>query len=484
MATAETDTATIDAIEITCRRCDKLAERKDGDGNTTTSWQPLKGGAPPQPKGWHRLGEGLFCPTCWHEGFAMRAIQLPVASVMEGYDSEWTQANTKAGWQAFRAALRQSAQQAARFSNLALSELYAADKAPLIETTDGKTGKTKTKLPPMPKVSLYGLGREAFAELDSQSLGSLIQKATAKYKEKRWDLRVTRKTSLPVYRELPVPLPAKDARLEISHAHQADVPAEKRKPGTSVVFVRVRVAGKRFTLRLRNGGGDKGGRYSFLRKIAALEKVGDGRALQGEVSLLEKSASGAHGNAGSARADNGAPKFATQVFATVSVYLPKEKGERRDLELTVKTGPERLWTVFVGSREEAAWVLNEDQARRWSIARRAALQRLSDDAKFERRSRLRGVKIEPADLAERCRAISENYQRRLDDWAHKAAAMLAGFAKRQGASTVNYDDADKSFSPSLPWFKLRVLVQQKLDFFGINFKHLAELPQSGDNGDA
>lgn len=446
---------------------------------------PLKDGGEPCPRGWHRLAGALWCPKCWEDNFALRSIELPVASVIQEYaggnPGEWSQEACRAGWEAFRKALRQSSLEAAQYSNLALAELYAADRAPIEKKEDGKV-----KLPTLPAVPLYQLGRDRFPELDSQSMGSLKQKAQAKYREQRWDLRVTAKESLSTYRRgLPVPIPAKDARLEVSHRHQEGVAEEDRGQGRGQPFLFVRLAGQRFTLRLRSGAGDRGGHYSFWRKVAALERVESGQALQGEVKLYERrTPSLAHRNGGSTRAAPGAPSGATRVFAAIAVWLPKEKGEREQVEIRVVTSPDRLWNVFVNGNEDRPWLLNEEQARRWVIARRKRLQSLSEDAKFERRSRLRGEPVQPADLASVRQRISDTYKKRLDDWAHKVSMMLANFAKRQRAFRVVYDDREKGWSPGLPWFKIQSMLQDKLNRFGIEFLHAKDLEEEASEQDA
>src|SRR5206468_3314390 len=63
--------------------------------------------------------------------------------------------------------------------------------------------------------------------------------------------------------------------------------------------------------------------------------------------------------------------------------------------------------------------------------------------------------------------VCTKYRRRLDDFCHKAAAMLAGFARRNRVAQVEYDDSDQEYLPGFCWFKLRTLCAEKLSAVGI-----------------
>lgn len=465
--------AASEKIIVVCCKC-----------STTIEATPLKDGSEPQPRGWHRLAGALWCPKCWADNFALRSIVLPVASVIEGYASgesgEWGQEACAAGWKAFRTALRVSSRQAAQYANLAISECFAADQEPLLPTKrkrkrqeeEGEEEIDGVKLPKLEYPDSRPKGRQRFSELDSQSLGSVHQKAQAKYREQRWDLRVTCRKSLASFRsDLPVPVPAKDARLEVSHKHQQTVAEGERQPGRGEPFLRLRLAGHQFTLRLRSGAGNKRGEFSFWRKIAALEKIECGEALQGEVKLFERKMGEANGRNGAQnRAAPGAPAYGTRVFASIACWLPKDKGEREQVTIRVVTGPDRLWTIFVGDSAEPINV-NEEQARRWVIVRRTRLHALSEDHRFERRSRLRGCPVQPSDLAGPRQRISDTYDRLLKDWSHKAARILANLAKRRRACRVVYNDSDKRWCPKFPWFMVWTMFQNNLNEFGIEGVH-------------
>jgi hypothetical protein len=49
--------------------------------------------------------------------------------------------------------------------------------------------------------------------------------------------------------------------------------------------------------------------------------------------------------------------------------------------------------------------------------------------------------------------------------------MVAGYAQRRRFAAVEYRDADQSFCPQFPWFRLRELIRQKCDEVEIEFEH-------------
>src|SRR5262249_4554877 len=152
----------------------------------------------------------------------------------------------------------------------------------------------------------------------------------------------------------------------------------------------------------------------------------------------------------------------TEVFAAVSVLLQRDKGERADSALIVKTCKDCLWQVFCAGREQH-WEMNEDQAKGWVIAHRARLFRISQDRWFERRrprkerAGLNGLRADPP----------KKYDYLFRAWCQKAARMLVTLARRQKCGHIDYDDSETGFCPGLPWFKLRAMIEQKCSEFNV-----------------
>ena len=434
---------------ITCDATGKTAETASA-----------KDGSPKLPRGWRKIGGQTYSPEAKKALYCPRSIRVPVASVVEGYDPpDWSVERCRLGWQSFRSAVKQASRTAAQIGNAMLFELARLDSLPLQEGENGK------KLPKWPLATkdvwkrLYAVGREQFPEFDSQSLAAIRQRAWRRYNDRergRFQIRVLGTVSLPTFRDgIPVPLPAKDCKLWFG---------DSKKP-----FLRFRLAGQRFTVRLRGG-------FRFARQIAALEKAVADPNLRGEVSLCLRQVGASHHNGLATRSQPGANAKKTEIIVAVSVLLPRDQGERTHGALIVKTCKDRLWQVFCAGRAQL-WDLNEDQAKGWVIAHRARLFRINQDRKLERlwpRKAKAGLNGLTADLAKK-------YDDRFRDWCHKAARMLVNFARRQKCGRIEYDDTETGFCPGLPWFKLRSMIEQKCAEFGIEFVHQSA---SGDNASA
>jgi len=140
-------------------------------------------------------------------------------------------------------------------------------------------------------------------------------------------------------------------------------------------------------------------------------------------------------------------------------WLPrKEVSEQESSTLTVRTASDKL-LIAVNPRNEQLWVYNGDHLRRWSFEHRAQLQRWSEDAKYENRP-------VPC-FSERRKMAARKYRNRMDSATHEIAAQLAGYAKRRHFSNVCYNDAEHVFCEGFPWFRLRQLIEEKLNAHGI-----------------
>jgi hypothetical protein len=334
-------------------------------------------------------------------------------------------------------ALRTSFKQAAQVGTWAMRELAKADNGE-VQRTKGDDGKTKIKLAkPEPSKHLYGMARELAPDLDSQSVGSVLQRARKKYAETRWDQRVLLKISLPKFGfPSPVPIPQKETKVSFDDNDQ--------------LWLSVRISGTRFNLRLACG-------RDHHRQRAAIRKGLAGEARFGEVTLTGK-------------ADESGKL--SEIKARFAVEMQNEKRERTAV-LRVATAKDRLWTVLLEGRDQT-WNLNEDQIKNIVFAHRNRVQRLADDDKFERRhSRKKNGGIKA--VRER---IAEKYANRMSDFCHKAAAMLVGFAVRNHVGCIEYHERAERFVTEFPWFKLRSFVEQKATQNGISVVLIEESSES------
>jgi transposase len=148
-----------------------------------------------------------------------------------------------------------------------------------------------------------------------------------------------------------------------------------------------------------------------------------------------------------------------------AVWLPRQKPPREEARLmTVRTSSSGLWTVLLQGHERL-WELHEDHIRRLVVAHRERLQRISDDTKFERRC----PKHEHRHIKDARPRLCDRQDHRLADFCHKASRMLVNSALRNRVGRLEYDDRDKKWLPTFPWFKLRKLVAEKCEEAGIKF---------------
>ena len=412
-----TDTKT---LSVTCPSC----------GRSVTT-KPLGATDEPSlPRNWKRLNDVPTCPECVGNAYVRRGAWLPVASVSREYVGEsWDEPEHAAGWQEFRVALRESWRTAARLYNWALVEFAKTDTAvPVAGKKGGLVPGPWDRKAAVNTVRVLCRTRfpEIDSQIDSQGKYAILAKAEADYFRSRFERQVLCASVLPECRSGELPLPVPFAAVNRIWLHEGHV------------YLRLRVAGRRFTVKLAAGN-------RHWRAVRAVESsLPDGRV--GELKIQERG---------------------RDVMVGFSLLLPRETGERRDVVVRVATVKESLWSVVVDGREHS-WDLHDDQVKQAITAYRRRLARISDDLKMERR---RPHENSAAFEAARDR-MSEKYRARLHDYCHKAAAILCGLARRHKASRVEYDDREQAYFGRFPWFKLRTLVAEKLVAIGVEFAHV------------
>ncbi len=92
------------------------------------------------------------------------------------------------------------------------------------------------------------------------------------------------------------------------------------------------------------------------------------------------------------------------------------------------------------------------------------LRRFSEDAGKLRQRRKRER------MNECRRRFCERHNRRNHTWIHQAVALVTSFAVRQRCGTIEYDDTERSYLASFPWYALRDQFSIKCDELGISLR--------------
>lgn len=158
-----------------------------------------------------------------------------------------------------------------------------------------------------------------------------------------------------------------------------------------------------------------------------------------------------------------------------------------DKILIVKTDPVAF--IAASCNEHSVWVLNADDVKRQyayygHLVRRIEehenhRQRFADDQKYYKRTRRQRRNSILAAQDRNC----TKHRNWVDNWIGNAVVEIADYAKRIGASTVHYDDTDKSFCPKFRWFEFANKLNQKLQERSIGYIHVSNLqPEADEDG--
>lgn len=386
--------------------------------NQTADVGLTKAGEPRIPNGWKRFGDQYVSPEGQRRAYVCRGLTVPVGQVVV-HGQEWTEENFRAGWTEFRRCLAISWRQCAQVANWWIAEVAKADNRPILRNGN------KVKLPKLvyDQKALNALCRQTFPDLDSQSVYAVARLAVRRYEADRWAIRVECSKSLPSVRH-PAPLPI---RVEDSPML---TPLD---PDGSIVF-RLRIAGTRFSVRLKNTA-------NFERQLISIRRAALGEIPRGAISLRDHDG---------------------QVLLTLAAWLPKDPGPREVTEtFLVRTDPNALLVGEMAGRN--VFVMNEDELARWHKAHLCYLQRMRQDLKAERRIERQARRNMLRALDRRC----AKHARRVQDRLHKVASIVANHAKRRRVAAIVYDDEHHDYLPTFPWYRLKGLITEKCDAFGI-----------------
>lgn len=274
------------------------------------------------PKSWKRLEGDSICNLCWRKRYILRAVTLPIATVV---DIPWTE---------FTGMVRELWAQTTQASNWMLTELYIRDR---------KRTEAEPKLALMPPAYLYPEVRPRFPALPPQTVASLEQAVKQKYMKRRYEVIWTCSASLPTYR-YPTPVPIHNQSWSVFEDGKDQV-------------VSVRFADQRVNFKLRTGA-------RYFRQRSSVAAMINGTAIRGELALYR------HGR---------------ELMCKIAGWFPRTGSVAdRDGTLTVRTSAEGLLTA-VNMKDEKLWQYHGDQVRRWIAEHEKVLQRWADDSKAEHR---------------------------------------------------------------------------------------------------
>lgn len=320
-------------------------------------------------------------------------------------------------WEELRTAMALMWGQTTSASNWMMTQLYARD----VRRTPGDV-----KMPPMARVYLYPEARERFPSLPSQSIASLEESIQRKYRAKRYEVIWTCAASLPTHR-YPTPFPVPAQGWSASTEDQRSV-------------VSVRIGDQRWRLRLKQG-------PQFRRQLNSFRLIASGSAVPGELAIYEHDG----------------------IMVKIAAWLPRAlTPELNESKLTVRTSADCL-LIAINPKDEKIWSYNADHLRRWAAEHRNQLQRWAEDQKYEQRP--------VPSFAARRTAASRKFRDRMNSATHEIAAQLASYAARRRFGSVQYDDSNHAYlGDGFPWFRLRSLIEEKLDARGIKLELPASAP--------
>jgi hypothetical protein len=380
--------------------------------------KPTANGLPRLPTRWHRLSDQIVCANCWSQKYMLRAVTFPVTGPV-GRD-----------WKDLRAALVSCWAHSTALANWCVTELAKADVVRM--PNDGKT------LPAMPRIYLYPEARRRFPDMSATALNAVLHTTERRYRKARLGVIWRCEANLPRYR-YPAPYPVNNQGWKAYYGPD------------KAPLVDLPLAGERWTLRLDSW-------WNRKRQLLSFGKIVSGEAVKGELAIYRVRANpGDHRSGIKESSNGGGPAVHYRIMVKMSAWLPrKETGARQGL-LTVQTGTDCLWMV-----DGEPW-LYADNVRRWCENHSRFLKRVSSDNKYEKRWPKRARANLTAYRELRCQKFHNRIRSAVQEWT----AMLVNYADRRGIAEIQYDDSEKSYLTSFPWYDMARLLQQKSDDRGI-----------------
>lgn len=435
--------------------------------------KPAKSGEAKLPAGWKRHDSHIYCRDCWKKSFILRAVTLPVGSVIDGGE-----------WGEFFSACKDNWRHATDVANWAVTELARNDTPR--KASDERLATFKAPY-------LYPGARDVAPEMTPTSVVALLHAVEGRYRKARLATLWFRTQSHPVYR-YPVPLPI----------HAQSWQCVEGDGGRACISFRL--GARRWLVSLATA--------RHKRQLVAWRRILRGGAIATELSILgQEGRHNDHRNDGEERQAGGGRRKTMRVMAKLVAWFPRKEGRVRDGVLYLRTDGTSFWVYHVGTSGEVKH-LKAEHLKRWQAQHRRFLAGASDGAAGEGESGKPPVPIDkirsrqaqhrrhldamaddmkhekrwPKDVrrqtGERRDLWVIKYRNRVDAFTHEASAMLAKFAERNNVTTVVYDDTDQSFVDRFPWRQLRDRLEYKLEERGITLKVAAKSDTAGGDDEA
>ncbi len=425
-------------VRKTCDGCGRSVKSRLGkDGETVLL-----------PRGWRRIGDQSLCNDqhkggtkvqgCISRRYYVRSFRAQIVGVDEFENDGRT-------WEDCRKALAAAGRDSARFGNWAVQQLYAADPAVGIPTSEWpKTKGGKPKLPTLPVVNLYR--PELFPNISGGTISALGQMVRGWYTDRRYEVFMSLARSVESYRFgfLPVEVRAADWKLAAKDG--------------KFIFRRVTIGpGKSWSLKV----------YCDTRNLAHLKACANGSAVPLALKIVRRSKQPIPGT-------NGKPTKAW--FCRVSVLLPRTARRSSHVETTLTLGHDAESLLYGTLEDGSVFELPGTDLRKLIVGGDKADKKRQVDLSI-----YRGI-MPKRKLArwskDRTRAC-ENRSRKIDYLVHCAAAALVRWCVSRRVTSVDYEITDRGFVPHFPWRKLRDYIACGLEAAGIGL-HVVGVDSTDD----
>lgn len=421
--------------------------------------RPARDGGCAMPSGWKSGGGGCRCAGCWKSAYAVRAVTLPAVAVLGGGHDE------------FVAAMRDAFRLSTGLYNWGVRRLLAADSHRL-------PGMKDVRDMPRPEVNLYkeyNVAGRPLGEPGGGPASQIFSAATKDYLRCREAALWSAEQALPLKR-FPAPFPVRAQELTDKAGKVVKVAFDEK--GRPLVTFRLHAVGSGPSWTLRLAGG-----RDFARQLSMVRQLLSGEARVAQMDLYTKGCgAGAAGIVINFRKNSGGQRMPCRLMVKLVGSFPRQARGAGAEVMLLRTDPAAFLVAEIRGRVERPWILNGDHVagsarmcwlsdvermRLEAEGHAVWLQRVGEDRKYEKRWPA-GHRRQFADAyAKRC----EKHRRRVNTWIGQMAAQVAGFARRRNVGEVLYDDGDRAFADSFPWYSFREALSRRLEDDGIRLTH-------------
>lgn len=474
------------------------------------------------PPGWKTLirhnVQMLCCAKCKKELTVCRAAEFPVLSPMAVIDGNTTR---PMDWKEFNSRVSAMLKNARILANWGASVLFAHDSPP---DPTGKNKLEKYSKNLYNHIKLKNPIEPAYPHRDAWvgcmgSAGEIVRNVESAYKKQRYDILCSGKRSLQSFRSMPFPIRDDAIRVELVDlgptvvSYQSNESPEKYAQRVSrykneILLVTIplpkvtlmeEVSPKKKKKDTEQKKEYKEKTYppcnaqiildiqkGFDRQHNMICQVLRGDATLGSAAIYrKKSSTGIHRNKVMERGNS--QQIPMRTFIKLVGWFPRKQADStlRDEIMTVYTDPNSFWVAEINGKE--VWVENADHMRRRIIHSKhrpktkintivdqiekhvVYLDRIKQDAKYERRSNRRQARLDM--INDNMDARSKKMRNRLNTFIDQSVSALVGIAERRNVGHVVYTDVCRSYVSSFPWAIFRERLKERLPP-GVIFQHV------------